>query len=777
MGGASTLTTGRDRPRHRPHVSADVLGVMWVLAAGLAVLAPTLVHGAGIFDIANAGDQVDSTIPWTMLAWRQVHHGLLPLWNPYSALGMPLTFNWHSQTLSPVALVGYLFPMGTDFTVQVILTLAIAGIGIYVLGRLLGLHPLSCVFAAIAFELSGPFMGWLGLPIAAVMAWAPWLFAAALLVLRGTHRVRHIALLAVVMAFTIYSGQPPLLGQLGLFLVLFLAIALVPRCTERSTRRDALRSVVDLVLGATAGIALAAPLVLPGLQLVQHAVKGAAVSTSHVFVSPVGGVFYEATNDTYLGALCLVLAAVGLYWGRHRAEVLGFGAISLIAALASFCPPVVAFMRHLPVIGVADFSRATLNLALGAAMLAGFGVEAMLQRKMRESAGSWRRSLEAWGAAGCGLLGLGVLAMFLAGSTRINAVDQAVRDKSLLWRAVEAGAGVAVLGALLVAGQRGRHSRGMTLSPTARGGRVRAVGVSTLIAVETAFLVVAGQPQWLSPHTSQVPYGPGPLTTAIQTSVGHSFVGFGDNRHCYPGSLGILQDINVNYQIHELAVYDAILPEAYLTAWKAQTGSSPAISAFIYCPAVTSAAIARLYGVQYVLEPRGSPGPVGGVLDGYAGFSRRYRIPGAYPAEFIPWSSATTLPTLEATGSGVPVSYPNDASWRVVTNSPRPGVLRIHLTDVPGWHATIDGRSLALQRYAGIMLQGRIPPGPHIIVLRYWPSAFTDGLILALCSGVCLAVALAWSARHRRVLDRRQPRAVVVRQAARTRSGPTTDKA
>ncbi len=53
-------------------------------------------------------DLIREIIPWTTLAWTQVHHGILPLWNPYSALGAPLAFNWQSGAFSLPALVGYL---------------------------------------------------------------------------------------------------------------------------------------------------------------------------------------------------------------------------------------------------------------------------------------------------------------------------------------------------------------------------------------------------------------------------------------------------------------------------------------------------------------------------------------------------------------------------------------------------------------------------------------------------------------------------------------------
>ncbi|MGH9080777.1 MAG: hypothetical protein ACRDYE_12025, partial [Acidimicrobiales bacterium] len=80
--------------------------------AGIAVLVPALHHGLylGPYDaLSRSGltrqtgvvvhnsvntDQIDAIIPWSSLVWTQVHHGHLPLWNPYNGLGLPLAFNW-----------------------------------------------------------------------------------------------------------------------------------------------------------------------------------------------------------------------------------------------------------------------------------------------------------------------------------------------------------------------------------------------------------------------------------------------------------------------------------------------------------------------------------------------------------------------------------------------------------------------------------------------------------------------------------------------------------
>ena len=212
-------------------------------------------------------DHVSQYIPWTAMAWTQVHHGFLPLWNPYSGLGTPLAFNWQSATFSLPMLVGYMVPLNYAYTVEVIATMVIAGTGVYVLGRVLRLGVIGCVFAATVFELSGPLMAWLGWPQTSTFAWAGWLFAATLIVVRGGKRVRNIALLAVIVALAIYAGFPEGLVLLGMSLSVFCLVLL--GSWGLSIRRFGLilRPVVDLTLGTVAGAALGAPLALPALQL------------------------------------------------------------------------------------------------------------------------------------------------------------------------------------------------------------------------------------------------------------------------------------------------------------------------------------------------------------------------------------------------------------------------------------------------------------------------------------------------------------------------------
>ncbi len=267
-----------------------------------------------------------------------------------------------------------------------------------------------------------------------------------------------------------------------------------------------------------------------------------------------------------------------------------------------------------------------------------------------------------------------------------------------------------------------------------------------LLACESAFLVSAGAPL-LSSSPTFFPRTPAEVTLA--RAVGSSLVGFGTP--CTEPSLGILPNANVAYGVREFNVYDPIVPRSYFNTWRSITGQNAAFFFVIFCPAVKTATVARRFGVGFVLEPDGSPGPTGAVFDEEVGdHEALYRIPGAAAATVSPLGQGGALPSPDAPGKAVAVTHPNPASWKLETDSSTPQVLRLRLTDVPGWHGTIDGRALKLERFSGVMLQAIVPAGHHTIELHYWPEAFTVGIGLALCSAVGLIVAVVTTGVRRR---------------------------
>lgn len=755
-------------------VLRDALGVGWVVAAAVAVLVPALSHGSslGPFDqlsryglssrpgvlvhYTGPGDQIEQMIPWTNLAWTQVHQGHLPLWNPYSGLGTPLVFNWQSAAFSVPALVGYLFPAHLAYTAAQVATLCIAGGGVYLLGRVLRLGVLGAATAATAYELSGPLMGWLGWPIAGAMSWAGWIFALAILVVRGRHRSRDIALFAVFLACSLYAGQPETVLLFALSLIIFTVVFVVLRARRSHRPLGLLRPLADLAVAAIAGGALSAPLALPGVQLASTSVVHLISSYGALPPRDIGHLFFQGFDGlpvagsrwfgnsiypetaAYVGVIALCLAVLAVAARRRRPEVGALAATALAMAAVSYASPVVSAINQVTGLRSVAWHRAVQPTILALAVLAGVGMDVLVrshtERTVRRGAGA------AFGVAGT------VLALvWLVGRGRLPSFEAGIRSRSFIWPAIEVVVGLAVIAVLSLGSRRvgARHASGHT--PAGRG---RWAGL-VLLGCETAFLVAAGAPLVSSSPRFFVPT---PAETALRRDVGSALVAFGA-RDCHtPPTLGIHQNVNIVYGVHELADYDPLTPEATFRSLKAATGrpASAVDAPLILCPAIDDATVARRYGVGYILDHARTSRPPGTVFVATLGGEALYRVPGAAAATLTPLAADGAVPSPDAPGVAVAVAHPNAGAWALSPDSAGPAMLRLRLTNVPGWHATLDGRPLRLVPFAGAMLQARLPGGRHTVELRYWPSAFTAGIALAVFAVVGLGSGLLVESRLRR---------------------------
>ncbi len=362
---------------------------------GLTQQAQATPHNSQVFDL------IREIIPWTTLSWTQVHQGFLPLWNPYSTLGAPLAFNWQSATFSLPALVGYLVPVKLDFTVQVLMTLIIGGTGTYVLGRVMRLGVLGATMAATVFELSGSFTAVLGWPIAAVVSWSGWLLACVILIVRGGHRGRDITLLAVVLALSIYAGQPDtliiLIGAGAVFLLVLLAFR-----ARRQGSRSLRRPLLDVAIGSAAGLGLAAPLIFPASQLSQGSIRAEGRHNAfppydmlHIIfqtfngTSLAGSTSFDAhglgyvSTAAYIGVIPLVLAVMAVGVRRRQPAVVGMAAVTVLMGCLVYLSPLVSLLNQVPSLAEVRWVRAIVVLDFGLAVLAGVGMDVLVRSRGR----------------------------------------------------------------------------------------------------------------------------------------------------------------------------------------------------------------------------------------------------------------------------------------------------------------------------------------------------------------------------------------------------------
>ena len=742
----------------------DVLGVAWVVAGAALVLVAALRPGVslGPFDIlarfgltrqpgtpvhnTELADQIQQFVPWMNVAWHQVHSGHLPLWNPDNVLGTPLAFNWQSSVFSPPALVAYLFPVAYAYTAMVLTKLVLAGTGAYLLCRVLGLGPLAAAFGGTAFELSGPMIVHAGWPHTTVTCCAGFILAAVVGLLRRRRPVANTCLLAVAVAAAIYGGHPESLIVTALALVVFLVAYGIARALTGGGL--ALWPLATIALGGALGAGLGAPLLFPGLQLGLNSTRQSGAG------APAYGVTHAANllasglqgkdfkSAAYVGVTVLVLAVVGARASWKRAEVPALVAVVVVTGLLTFVAAAGNALHVLPEGDTVAWSRSVMLLALALAVLGAYGLDALVR------AGHDPKPV-IWAAGAFAAAGVVVAALAVTGWLDLSGAV-AKHEASLAWPGAEVVVGLAVTGVLSRRG-RARHA---SRRPPAR------LGAAALLAVQTGFGLSAGIGFW---SVSSSYFGTTPAIGALQSAVGDSLVGFGSCRSLRyftysPQEVGIRPNANDGYGIHEFAVYDPILPKALFEEWHTVSGerTPPSLVQLgMFCASVVTTAEARLFGVQFVLEPPNHPRPHGSAVAGTVGAETLVEIPGVYEATWHPLTPpGTTLPTLALTYP-MRVTQPGPASWQAPVDAPSASIVRFRLTNVPGWVATLDGKPLALKPWAGgSMLETVVPAGPHVIELHYWPRAFTVGLVVAAVTAGGLVLGTTGAA----VLGRRRRR-------------------
>jgi hypothetical protein len=761
----------------------EVAAVGWLVLIAGAFLAPALAHGRslGPYDILSQfgltnnshvavhnlvnSDEIQEFIPWQTLAWLQVHAGHLPLWNPYSLLGLPLAFNFQSAPFGPTVAIGYLFPLSLAHSATVVARLIIAGGGAYLFARVLRLGIVPALLCATIFELSGGFTVWLGDYPSGCMAWSGWVLASSVLVLRGRHRVASVGLLALTLAFAFLEGEPQIAAVLVGVVAVF-TLVMATYLWRSGSRRAAMSAVLDHGLGLLAAAALVAPIYLPGIQLGLASSRNAGppvsglplFDLSHLLFSDYNGLPTSLAtvigpdnlyvSMLYVGTITLVLAVTALALWRQRREVVALTLTAIGLLVLLFASPLLSIFRHVPALDVFRLQLATTALDLCLAVLAGFGAQALLAKRGQRLVESWYRVGVA--LAACCLLVLGVLLVFNV--NHLPSPESSLRTGSFLWPTVGLGACVVVLVSRSLVGRR------RIAHPQSRTARRRPhlfqraglVELGVLLIVETAFLVSAG--------AGIVSSSPGFLLTnnalaTLQRLVGSSLVGFGScTENSFP-STGLVPDVNLAYGVSEFAAYDPILPRSYHTSYGETTGiSTVVLPPFgLFCPEINSVFLARLYGVSFVIEPPGAPGPPG---------TRRVAVLEGEGLYAVPDSGRATLVPLDAKGPSVVQrsSRPSPTTWRIKVTATRASLLELRISNVPGWQAEIDGRPLHLVPFDNAMLEANVPSGHYVVTLRYWPKAFSIGLVLAATAVLLLAGALIVAAlRIRRSRHRSSP--------------------
>ncbi len=407
-------------------------------------------------NVYYGGDIARQYLPqWAELS-KALRRGELPWWSSRMGIGYPLLAEGEVGAWYPINwLLLSLCPLAASINLFVLSHYLIAGAGFFAFLRSMCRSRTAALFGALVLTLGGFYRAHLGhLGILAVAAWLPWLFYVThrLFTARDPRASRRAALyFAPLVALQFLAGHAQI-ALVNMFALVAYAAILALRLWRRESDEGCAGSpwlVPALWLGgALFGVLLAAPQLLPSVELARHSVRSGGLSgrmfisySFHptlfaTFFSPfVYGNPYPAGSVEVMGYVGLLpLALVGVALRGHRRGEAGFFLGLLLTGLGLALGgwnPLYHALRYVPVLNLFRVpARYLLWVDLSLAVLAATGLDTLLSPIPSHSVGS------GWVAAALLLAGAGGASIAVAGSGTADALVALWRWLPLLWSAL-----------------------------------------------------------------------------------------------------------------------------------------------------------------------------------------------------------------------------------------------------------------------------------------------------------------------------------------------------
>ena len=227
------------------------------------------------------GDDLTQNLPLRVLAGQQIRAGHLPLFDPYIWSGAPLLAGWNAAAAYPLTWLFAILPGTAAWTVNMIATWAVAGLGMFCFLRALRLASLASLLGAFSFAFAGGMSAQVThFGLVAGMSWVP---LALLSILRLSQdrpmasrpglaqpgRCGWTAVLAAAIGLMILAGEPRAIDDACVIVLLYGAWQ-VARLGRRAGP-----AVVSVSAGLALGVCLGAVQWLPGVTAISSSQRGA----------------------------------------------------------------------------------------------------------------------------------------------------------------------------------------------------------------------------------------------------------------------------------------------------------------------------------------------------------------------------------------------------------------------------------------------------------------------------------------------------------------------
>jgi hypothetical protein len=768
-------------------------------------------------------DGIAQFYPWRRFASQSVRAGTFPFWNPYQFCGTPFVANSQSAVFYPGNLLFYLLPdTARAFGYSAILHLTLCGWFTYLLLRRLRCSEVAALAGGIVFTFSAWQVAWLQLPtFLATSCWFPLLLhqiyglksiasrlsrpaaeaetEVALAVgspsdssARSTtprgHALRALGGIGAVVGMMLLAGHLQI-AFYGLLAGTLWMIGVLVRIGSEQGKIAALRGLLISAGGMAIGLALAAPQILPALELshVSHRVgkpsaAGYAAYTETALPSdqlatltlpglfggdsspdnPYWGFYLKTLAPTqtitvrhnpaetaaYVGIGTLALGLLALARGLRKSgadrKALFFGALALLALLLALGTPLNAlFYFVVPGFGQSGSPARCLVLwALAWAALAAFGLDALRERRPS------RREIGIVLGGLAGIFGLGLLLTILSlailpdGARSIPSFGEAIGRIGTDWtRLILSIAAIVIL-------MNWKRPQAATDSDRGTVARVPLTALATLLILLDLFSAgilanPTAPPSAVYPETEAIRY--------LRTNLDHERILPVNQRwNLYAAPAAVFPpNAATVYGLRDVQGYDSLFTGQYksfansfarLNSIGTIDASPPEVGNMVFFQNARAANVGVLGASIVVGLPPDSP---------------------AYNAEIMPPTAPLpasddsmtlfALPPHPARAHLVTGDAPDAVTWdedaanrlRLTVNAPQADTFAIDDQFYPGWQASVDGKPVAIHRQdaAPIFRALDVPAGRHTIAFTYRPAAIQFGLFLACIATAVLAFA------------------------------------
>ena len=352
----------------------------------------------------NDTDPVLYMYPIKYITIQIMKGGSLPLWNPYILCGAPLWGNNFSCPLNPLNIVFFIFSFAKAWGIFQMLQFAMAGIFMYLLSIELGAKRLGAGIAALAYMLNTTFVIWFQtLSYLGVFCWLPLVFY----MIEKTVKSKSLVMAfwcGVSFALFVWSG----IIQLAAYCVTFSFAYLLFRAFQSgaSDRANVKKYILAVsVITITALLYFLPELIVQKTNIVNSTRTpgryGLSLLYPQMLVSYLSPYFYGMKYDgwdlgfgtyifnrglirlspPYIGIFPIFLAVIGFFTRKNKDKFFFLlSSAGIIIALSAFALPVVykPILKFIPFFASVDHYRLTTIYAFSMAIMAGWGVTALL---------------------------------------------------------------------------------------------------------------------------------------------------------------------------------------------------------------------------------------------------------------------------------------------------------------------------------------------------------------------------------------------------------------